>query len=191
MASQNHKKRGASDGANENILADLLEADRLRNGRGAWRVHGIGVHSCRYLRKSRTLRDIAAYFFLMATYILFFYRFHAHDRLDTYAEHTDKFDVKKEWLAYVRSEDKVLFLMYGICAVATDLSGVITRYAPGNFIALMTMPSQGPWILFEKPILCTLISFAYSFIVACVIALVRSRKIYVEKANLKARKRKK
>ena len=94
--------------------------------------------------KSRTLRDIAAYFFLMAAYILFFYRFHAHDRLDTYAEHTDKFDVKKEWLAYVRSEDKVLFLMYGICAVATDLSGVITRYAPGNFIALMTMPSRDP-----------------------------------------------
>ena len=139
--------------------------------------------------KSRTLRDIAAYVFLMAAYILFFYRFHAHDRLDTYAQHTDKFDMRKELLAYIRSEDRVLFLIYAICAVATDLSGVITQYAPANMIALVTMPAQGPWILFEKPILCTVLSIGYSFTVACVIALVRSRKIYVEKQILKHKKK--
>ena len=55
---------------------------------------------------------------------------------------------------------------------------MITQYSPANMIALVTMPAQGPWILFEKPILCTVLCIGYSFTVACIIALIRSRKVY-------------
>ena len=136
--------------------------------------------------KSQTLRLIVAYVFLMVTYALFFYRFHAHDRLDTYAEHTDRFDWKRELLAYVRSEDKTLFLIYGISAVLGDVSGVITNYAPTNLFGA-TMFYLGPWLDLHIPILCSILGFVYSSAVACVIALLRSRKIRLEETTVKHR----
>jgi hypothetical protein len=135
---------------------------------------------------NKTVRLIAAYVFLMVAYALFFYRFHAHDRLDTYAEHTAKFSWTKELVAYTRSEDKVLFLIYGISAVVTDVSGVVTQYAPTNPIGI-TMFYLGPWLDLHIPVLCSLVGFVYSFSVACVIALLRSRKIYQEETKPKKR----
>ena len=135
---------------------------------------------------SKTLRFIAAYVFLMVAYALFFYRFHAHDRLDTYAEHTDRFDWKRELLAYIRSEDKTLFLIYGISAILADVSGVITNYAPTNLFGA-TMFYLGPWLDLHIPILCSILGIVYSSTVACVIALLRSRKVYRE--NIMAKKR--
>ena len=137
---------------------------------------------------NKTVRLIAAYVFLMVAYALFFYRFHAHDRLDTYAEHTDKFNWRRELLAYIRSEDKILFMIYGISAVVADISGVVTQYAPTNLLGL-TMFYLGPWLDLHIPGLSATIGFVYSFAIACVLALIRSRKIHLEESGRKAKKK--
>lgn len=134
--------------------------------------------------KSKTLRFIAAYIFLMAAYAIFFYRFHAHGRLDTYAEHTDKFSAKKELLAYIRSEDKKLFIIYVVSAVVTDISGIVTQYAPTNPFGF-SMFFLGPWLDLHIPALCAIIGSVYSVALACVLAIIRSRKIYREELNAK------
>ena len=140
--------------------------------------------------KSKTARFIAAYVFLMVAYALFFYRFHEYNRLNTYAEHTDKFHWKRELVAYLRSEDKVLFLIYGISAVVTDISGVVTQYAPANPFGFITMFYLGPWFDLQIPALYSILGFVYSSIVACVLALLRSRKIYLEESGLLPKKKK-
>lgn len=138
--------------------------------------------------KSKTLRFLAAYVFLMAAYAIFFYRFHAHDRLDTYAEHTDKFNIKKELLAYIRSDDKCLFIIYVVSAVVTDISGIVTQYAPTNPFGV-SMFFLGPWLYLHIPALCAIIGSVYSIAVACIVAIIRSRKIYLkENGLLKKRK---
>ena len=137
---------------------------------------------------NKTVRFMAAYVFLMIAYALLFYRFHAHDRLHTYVEHIDKFSWKKELVAYVRSEDKALFLIYAISAVVSDVSGVVTQYAPTNPFGL-TMFYLGPWLDLHIPVLSSILGFVYSFVVACVIALIRSRKIYLEESGSKSKKK--
>ena len=138
--------------------------------------------------KSKTLRFLAAYVFLMAAYAIFFYRFHAYNRLDTYAEHTDKFSIKKELLAYIRSDDKCLFTIYVVSAVVTDISGIITQYAPANPFGLC-MFFLGPWLALHIPALCAMIGSVYSIAVACIVAVIRSRKIYRDERNAKINKK--
>lgn len=136
----------------------------------------------------KDLRFLAAYLFMMAAYAVFFYRFHEYNRLDTYAEHTGKFDLKKELLAYIRADGKYLFIIYGICAVVTDISCVVLQYSPKNFVGLLTTFCLGPWPNNIKiPVVCAVVCFVYASAVACVLALLRSRKIRLEETTVKHR----
>ena len=45
--------------------------------------------------ENQLLRNAILYVILMVMYAVFFYRFHMRSRFDTYAEHTDRFEVKK------------------------------------------------------------------------------------------------
>ncbi len=129
------------------------------------------------------LRFLVSYLFMMAAYAIFFYRFHEYNRIDTYAEHTDKFSLKRELLAYIRADGKYLFIIYGICAVVTDISCVVLQYSPKNFVGLLTSFCLGPWPNNIKiPVVCAVVCFVYASTVACVLAMLRSRKIYQEEA---------
>ena len=129
----------------------------------------------------KDLRFLAAYIFMMAAYAIFFYRFHEYNRIDTYAEHTDKFSLKKELLAYIRADGKYLFIIYGICAVVTDISCVVLQYSPQNFVGLLTSFCLGPWAgVIHIPVVCSVLCFVYASAVACVLAMLRSHKIHQE-----------
>ena len=138
--------------------------------------------------EKKDLRFLVAYLFMMAAYAIFFYRFHEYYRLDTYAEHGGKFDLKKELFAYIRADGKYLFIIYGICAVVTDISCVVMQYAPQNFVGLLTTFCLGPWANNIKiPVVCAVVCFVYASAVACVLALLRSRKIRLEETTVKRR----
>ncbi len=133
----------------------------------------------------KDLRFLAAYIFMMAAYAVFFYRFHEYNRLDTYAEQAGKFDLKRELLAYIRSEGKVLFIIFAVCAVATDVSVMILGYDTPNPIATVTVFCLGPWSDIHLPVVCSILCFVYASAVASVLAMLRSRKIYQEELNAK------
>ncbi len=131
----------------------------------------------------KDLRFLAAYIFMMAAYVIFFYRFHEYNRLDTYAEHTGKFSLKRELLAYIRADGKYLFIIFAVCAVVTDVSVMILGYNTPNPIAAATMFCLGPWIEIYLPVLCSVLCFVYASAVACILAMLRSRKIYQEETR--------
>ena len=45
----------------------------------------------------------------------------------------------------------------------------------------------GPWLDLHIPILCSILGFVYASAVACVLALLRSRKIRLEETTVKHR----
>jgi hypothetical protein len=115
-------------------------------------------------------------------------RFHEYNRLDTYAEHAGKFDLKRELLAYIRADGKFLFIIYGICAVVTDISCVVLQYSPKNFVGLLTSFCLGPWAgVIHIPVVCSVLCFVYASAVACVLAMLRSRKVSQEDTMAKKR----
>ncbi len=135
----------------------------------------------------KDLRFLAAYIFMMVFYAIFFYRFHEYNRLDTYAEYTGKFDLKKELPAYIRSEGKVMFIIFGICAVVTDVSVMILGYNTPNPIATATMFCLGPWVDIYIPVVCSILCFVYASAVASVLAMLRSHKVYREETSTRKR----
>ena len=132
--------------------------------------------------ENRSIRNVIIYAMLMVIYAIFLYRFHMYNRLATYAEHTDKFDPKKELIAYIHAEGKIMFVIYGIAAAVTELSALIMQNEPQNPIAFATMFCLGPWIAMalKIPVLRSVIAFAYSAAVICLLTILRSRKIHKE-----------
>ncbi len=137
--------------------------------------------------QNQFIRDAAVYVMTMVMYAVFFYRFHMHNRLDTYAKHTAKFDPKKELISYIHAEGKIMLAIYGIAAVVTEISALIMQNAPQNPIMFATMFCLGPWMVIKIPVLRSVIAFVYSATVLCLLALLRSRKIH-EEENLKKKK---
>ena len=132
----------------------------------------------------KDLRFLAAYIFMMAAYVIFFYRFHEYNRIDTYAEHTGKFSLKRELLAYIRADGKYLFIIFAVCAVVTDVYVMILGYNTPNPIATVTMFCLGPWAgVIHIPVVCSVPCFVYASAVACILAMLRSRKIYQEETR--------
>ena len=128
----------------------------------------------------KALRDLVAYVFMMVFYAIFFYRFHEHNRLRTYAEHAGEFSLKRELLAYIRADGKFLFIIFAVCAVVTDVSVMILGYNTPNPIAGATTFCLGPWVAIYLPVLCSVLCFVYASAVACILAMLRSRKVYQE-----------
>ena len=138
---------------------------------------------------NRTLLDIVCFVFLMAFYAIFFYRFHMIPRIKTYMEHTERFDPIGELKAFLRADGKNMLIIYGICAVVTEISVIVTQGAPQNPVAAVCMFPIGPFMLLPVPVLRSVVCFVYAAVVLCVLTLLRSRKIYKNDLAANARRR--
>ena len=136
--------------------------------------------------ENRSIRDIALFVLIMGVYAAFLYRFRMYDRLDTYAEHTKDFDPKTELIAYIYADGKIMFALYGIIAVVTEISFYVMPYVtpdtPQNPIAFAAMLCLSPLISLKIPVLRSVLAFAYSAAVVCLLAVLRSRKIHKDEA---------
>ena len=137
----------------------------------------------------RTLLDMVCFVFLMVFYAVFFYRFHMYPRISTYTEHTDRFDPIGELKAFLCADGKIMLIIYGICAVVTEISVIVTRGAPQNPVAAICMFPIGPFMLLPIPVLRSVICFVYAVVVLCALTLLRSHKIYKNDLAANARRR--
>ena len=138
----------------------------------------------------KSLLDIVAYVFLMVFYAIFIYVFHMSPRISTYTEHTKRFDPKGELMAFLRADGKVILIVYAICAIATEVSCFIFPSPAPNPIATVTMFPISPLNVFiPVPVIRSVVCFVYSAVVLCVLALMRSHKIYQEDLAAEARRR--
>ena len=137
----------------------------------------------------RTLLDMVCFVFLMVFYAVFFYRFHMYPRISTYMEHGERFDPKGELMAFLRADGKIMLIIYGICAVVTEISVIVTRGAPQNPVAAICMFPIGPFMLLPIPVLRSVICFVYASVVLCVLTLLRSRKIHRNDLAAEVRRR--
>ena len=129
------------------------------------------------------LGEIVTPVLMALAYAVCFYRFYMFDRLDTYAEHTDTFDVKAEVRAFLQGEGRIILIIYGICSVAAEIDLLIPRATPGRPVATacslcITMICG----YFPVPVLRSVLSFAVSVLIVVVLAILRSRKIHRERA---------
>lgn len=138
---------------------------------------------------NRIIRELALGSLIMVLYAVFLYRIHMYNRLDTYAEHTDVFDIKKELISYVHSEGKVMFILYGIAAAVTELSFWILPEGTKNPINFSTMFCFGLWMGIPVPVLRSIVAFAYASAVVCLLAVLRSWKIHRERLFIKEEKK--
>ena len=125
---------------------------------------------------------------MLVVYAVSFYKFHQNDRINTYAQHTEAFDVKAEILAYLRGEGKYMFIFFGICAVLREVFGLI----PGSFVSLFGVifvdMLLNPIVNFlHIPVLSSFIAFLYACTLLCLLVLLRSRKIHEEDQSARRR----
>ncbi len=138
----------------------------------------------------RTLRDLVAYAFMMVFYAVFFYRFREYNRISTYMEHTERFDLKGELMAFLRADGKIVLAIYGIAAIATEISFFIFPSPTPNPVATVCLFALGPFsALIPVPVLRSALCFVYAAAVACVLAMLRSRKIHQNDLAANARRR--
>lgn len=138
----------------------------------------------------QALRDLVAYVFMMVFYAIFFYRFREYNRISTYMEHTERFDPKGELMAFLRTDGKIILIIYGIATVATEISWFIFPSPTPNPIATACLFALGPFGgLLPIPVLRSMICFVYASVVLCVLTLLRSRKIYKNDLVANARRR--
>ncbi len=136
------------------------------------------------------LKDLVCFLFLMVFYAVFFYRFHMYSRIKTYAEHTERFDLKAELLGFIRADGKTILIIYGICAVATEISVIVTKGSPRNIVAALCMFPIGPFgVVLTVPVLRSVLCFVYAAVVLCCLTLLRSRKIHQNDLEANARRR--
>ncbi len=135
--------------------------------------------------ENRSIRDVIVYVMMMVIYAVCSYRFHMYNRLKTYAEHTNKFSPKKELIAYICAEGKIIFVIYGIIAVVAELSALIMQNITPNPILFASTFCLSPWMTLKIPGLRSLIAFTYSATVICLLAILRSRKIHQEETSIK------
>ena len=141
--------------------------------------------------KNDTVQDLAIYAIILIAYAIFLYIFRMRNRLDTYAEHTDKFDTKKELIAYIQNEGKVMFMLYGIIALVSEISFLVLflMNQARNPVTFVTQFCIGPWINMTVPVLRSVVAVVYSAVIVCLLAILRSRKIYQDDTTAKAQRK--
>ena len=162
------------------VLASLAEV-------GGFIIFSLIIYAAFAEIESKSIRYFITYIFVMVIYAIVFYRIHMYNRLDTFAEHKGKFDFKQELLAYIRAEGKIIFTIYGAAAVVSEISDWIMNHAAQNPIVYATSFCLGPWMVLEIPILRAVIAFVYASSIVCLLAVLRSRKIY-QNENQKIRR---
>ena len=130
---------------------------------------------------SKLLRFMGAYVILAAFYAVFLYRFHMHPRISTYVTHGNVLDYKAELHGFLCADGKVLLTVYGILAVAHEVSILALQGSPQNPVGLVcAFPLGAFWAEIPVPILRSVLAFAYASAMACGLALLRSRKIHTD-----------
>ena len=139
---------------------------------------------------SKLLRFMGAYVILAAFYAVFLYRFHMHPRISTYVTHGNVLDYKAELHGFLCADGKVLLTVYGILAVAHEISILALQGSPQNPVGLVcAFPLGAFWAEIPVPILRSVLAFVYASVVACGLALLRSRKIHKDDLAAEARRR--
>ena len=131
------------------------------------------------------LREMTLHVVMMVMYAVFFYLYRFKKRLVTYTEQTDQFALKPELLAYVRTEGKIMFILYGIAAAVTEISRWIIPGDARNPVLLVSHFFMGPWMALNVPVLRAVVAFVYSSALVCLLAVLRSRRIHQEKLWVK------
>ena len=140
--------------------------------------------------ESRAVINLMYDIFLMGAYAVCFYYFHMYPRIVTYKRHHDGFDVKAELTAFIRAEGFLLFIFYGACAVLIEICDIVPVGAVSFIGTVFTDISLGAvWTGVPVPILRSVLAFAYACAMSCVLALLRSRKIYKNDLAANARRR--
>ncbi len=139
--------------------------------------------------KIEWLRELTLHVAMMVMYAVFFYLYRFKKRLVTYTEHTDRFAPKAELIAYIRTEGKIIFLLYGFAAAVAELSCWMIPADARNPIVFATHFFMGPWMKLSVPVLRAVIAFVYSSAMVCLLAILRGRKIYVEKLWIEQEKK--
>ena len=137
--------------------------------------------------ENQPIRDASIYALVMVIYAVFLYRFHLYPRLDTYAEHTNHFAPKKELFAFIRTEGKIIFAIYGIVAIAAELSDLIIPNTPQNPILFSSLFCLSSFMAIPIPVVRSIMALAYSVALVCLLVILRSRKIHREKISAKNR----
>ena len=139
---------------------------------------------------NKLLRFMGGYVLLAAFYAVFLYRFHMYPRISTYVSHTGKLDCKAELRGFLRADGKILLTFYGILAVAHEASILALQGSPQNPVGLVcAFPLGAFWAEIPVPILRSVLAVVYASVVACGLALLRSRKIYQEDMAAEVRRR--
>lgn len=138
--------------------------------------------------KNEWLREMTLHVVMMVMYAVFFYLYRIKKRLVTYTEHTDRFAPKPELIAYIRAEGKIMFVLYGIAVIVTEISRWVIPGDARNPIVLVSHFFMGPWMGMNVPVLRAIIAFAYSSALVCLLAVLRSRRIHQEKLWIKQEK---
>ncbi|MBR6768123.1 MAG: hypothetical protein IKM34_01380 [Clostridia bacterium] len=137
--------------------------------------------------ENQSIRNVTLFVMMMVIYAIFFYRFHLYPRLDTYAEHTDDFSPKKELLAFIHAEGKIIFAIYGIVAIVAEFSDLIIQNTPQNPILFSAVFCLSPLMAIPIPVVRSILALAYSVSLVCLLVFLRSRKIHREKISAKKR----
>lgn len=141
--------------------------------------------------KNEMIKDLAIKAIIMISYAIFLYIFRMRNRLDTFAQHSNKFDAKKELIAYIKTEGKIMFMLYGIIALVSELSFLVLLLMnqTRNPVTFVTQFCIGPWINIPVPVLRSVIAFVYAAAITCLLAVLRSRKIHQNESLAKAERR--
>ena len=155
---------------------------------GVFVVCAIAIAAALNSLKNRTVQDLAIKAIIMITYAVFLYVFHMRNRLNTYAEHKSNFDPKKELIAYIKAEGKIMFLLYGVIALVSELSYLVLflMNQTRNPVTFVTQFCVGPWINMTIPVLRSVIAVIYSAIIVSLLAVLRSRKVFQDDSFAKA-----
>lgn len=154
---------------------------------GAFVVCALVIAAALNSIKNDTIQDLAIKAIIMIVYAIFLYIFRMRNRLNTYAEHTGKFDPKKELIAYIKAEGKIMFILYGIIALVSEFSYLVLflMNQTRNPITFVTQFCMGPWVNMTIPVLRSVIAVVYSAVIVCLLAVLRSRKIYRDESVAK------
>ena len=155
---------------------------------GAFVVCALVIAAALNSIKNDAIQDLAIKAIIMIVYAIFLYIFRMRNRLNTYAEHTNKFDPKKELIAYIKTEGKVMFILYGIIALVSEFSYLVLflMNQTRNPITFVTQFCMGPWVNMTIPVLRSVIAVVYSAVIVCLLAVLRSRKIFQDDSTAKA-----